>query len=161
MMSTSKLLRNSAKSLWIKKSNTFFPLFGSSLSEVPFFRSDAQDKVYCRQLVDVARTKSDNFSFGRKLEILYDGSSYLYSPFDFEDQEVLIEMEDFPEELRDVFGRSVTVFINRTATNHILPLSTAVDKMPIDQFSEFRRFLSLAMCQDALNRSTLSEICEL
>uniref|UniRef100_A0A914Z282 Uncharacterized protein n=1 Tax=Panagrolaimus superbus TaxID=310955 RepID=A0A914Z282_9BILA len=114
-------------------------------------RSDPQDKNYCRQLLRLAFDKSNNFGGDDKLKYVYDGLSCLYASAQFEDQDVTVEKENYTEQLKKAFRRDVVVRVTRTASNHELFIHTSPDKMPLDQFNEFKRFLSLAVCQYALD----------
>uniref|UniRef100_A0A914Z490 Piwi domain-containing protein n=1 Tax=Panagrolaimus superbus TaxID=310955 RepID=A0A914Z490_9BILA len=114
-------------------------------------RSDPQDKNYCRQLLRLAYDKSDSFGLNDKLKYVYDGLSCLYASAQFEDQDITVEKEIYTEQLKKAFRRDVVIRVTRTSSNHELFIHTAPDKMPLDQFSEFKRFLSLVVCQYALD----------
>uniref|UniRef100_A0AC34G4Q9 Uncharacterized protein n=1 Tax=Panagrolaimus sp. ES5 TaxID=591445 RepID=A0AC34G4Q9_9BILA len=114
-------------------------------------RSDPQDKDYCRQLLRLAFDKSNNFGRDDKLKYVYDGLSCLYASEQFEDQDITVEKDIYNEQLKKAFRRDVVVRVTRTSSNHELQIHTPPDKMPLDQFSEFKRFLSLVVCQYALD----------
>jgi eukaryotic translation initiation factor 2C len=119
-------------------------------------RSDPQDKYHCRKLLRIAFDKSGKFGGDEKLTYVYDGLSCLYASSDFPDQEITVELGDFDQELKNAFRRPVIVRVTRTSSNHELFIHTPPEKMPADQYNEFKRFLSLVVCQYAIDRDRYS-----
>uniref|UniRef100_A0A7E4VI25 Piwi domain-containing protein n=1 Tax=Panagrellus redivivus TaxID=6233 RepID=A0A7E4VI25_PANRE len=114
-------------------------------------RADAGDKTSCRAILKVAFAKSKNFG-SKPAAYVYDGSACMYYPFDFKSVDIQIQPEELPPVYRAQFRNPLLVSIQPTTTSHVIDLGKPIDTMSKDQLSEFRKFLSLALCQDAIER---------
>uniref|UniRef100_A0A7E4VR97 Piwi domain-containing protein n=1 Tax=Panagrellus redivivus TaxID=6233 RepID=A0A7E4VR97_PANRE len=120
-------------------------------------RSSPADKEHCRVLFELANRKTKGWGTGEK-KYIYDGSACLYHLHDFKDSEFILQPADLPEDIRYRHRNEIRIRVFQPMSNHELPLDIPIDSMTVDQLSEYKKFISLAISQDSIDRGVFSVI---
>lgn len=76
----------------------------------------------------------------------------MYTNKEIKEVEHVADTASFPQDLRGLFKHDIVVKLTPTTGNRILDMSKAVEKMTVEETNEYKRVVSLAVSQDAINR---------
>ncbi|KAE9553056.1 hypothetical protein FO519_003736 [Halicephalobus sp. NKZ332] len=116
---------------------------------------DLHEKISCRALVALAYEATQHFG-NPKLVYAYDGSAILYTNVPILGIEYVIEHQRLTHELAKSYRHDISLKITPTTNHHVLDLDKKIESMNVDELSEYKRFISIGICQDAINRGVYS-----